>query len=47
MLGSLQLLNALVVRLKQEPEGYCFVLHIASVSLRTQALDVEFGGNLF
>jgi hypothetical protein len=28
MLGSLQLFNALVVRVKQEPEGYCSVLDI-------------------
>jgi len=35
-----------VVRLKQEPEGYCSVLDIL-VSLMTPALDVEFGEVLF
>jgi hypothetical protein len=45
MLGPLQFFNALVVRLKQKPEGYCSVLDIL-VSLMTPALGVEFGGVL-
>ncbi len=39
MLGSLQWFNALVVRVKQEPEGYCPVLDIAfSIRATTRRL---------
>jgi hypothetical protein len=46
MLGSLQFFNALVIRVKRKPEGYCPVLNILG-ALMTPALDVEFGGVLF
>jgi len=41
MLGSLQLFNALVVRLKQEPEGCCSVLDIAISSRQRLGHDPE------
>jgi hypothetical protein len=46
MFRSLQFFNALVVRVKQKPEGFCSVLDIL-LSLMIPALNVEYGGVLF
>jgi hypothetical protein len=46
MLGSLEVFNALLVKVEQKPEGYCPVLDIL-VSFTSPSLEVEFPGVLF